>query len=751
MADNVKIDFVSNDAALKTTIAELEQLGKVDKANADQFKKTNADNVSASQKRLDLIKQETLLISDLEKAKKKAFDPDAIRAYNDDIKRAKDNISTLKGETDKLDKSSGNFLSTLKGVGAAIGIAFGTQQLISFGKEAVALAAKGEGIRTAFARIGDDKVLEKLRIATRGATSDIDLMAAALRGKNFGIGTDLLAKGLELAGKVARQTGQDVTYLTDSFVDGLGRKSIRILDNLQISQVALQKEIKKTGDFNTAVGNIVNEKLKSMGEVAETTADKLARLSAMGDNLKEAFGAGLIDQFDKVSSGIRALFSQDERVNIAKKGISEITNISAEAYKKLSHQERENTLNSLLLIKNKNLLQVELLKAYTKVTDDENRKVAKSARELTDEELKAIEETKRLKKENRRNEIQAEKDGAAEGRKIAEQFLKESEEALKLSSKEKIQITEDGSKERLDAEIKAIEDLRDFQLDTTETTEQGRLNIIKEADIRINELRLKDEEDFVKEKAKADHEEFQRQKELNDEKLKQEHEFQQEKQKLTQQLEEEGFNLISELNNRVTTDKLNNLDIQLKQGIISEEEFDKRSRQIKRKAAQHDKEIALFKIAIQTAENVTKYTGGLPLTAPLLALAVAVGAVQAGVVLAQPIPFAKGTKSVNGGVEGKDSVHALLMPGEMVVPTNTKKRYQPILNAIFDEQISPDLLNAMALKGDMKLGSKSLSQYEIKEGMASALRNGIMIKNMPNYERGLTVDELRFLTRRGLA
>jgi hypothetical protein len=72
--------------------------------------------------------------------------------------------------------------------------------------------------------------------------------------------------------------------------------------------------------------------------------------------------------------------------------------------------------------------------------------------------------------------------------------------------------------------------------------------------------------------------------------------------------------------------------------------------EIRRQSAKLDKAQALFNIALQTAQNVVKYTGGLPFTAPLLALAVATGVAQTALVLAQKLPaFAKGTESAPGG------------------------------------------------------------------------------------------------------
>lgn len=75
--------------------------------------------------------------------------------------------------------------------------------------------------------------------------------------------------------------------------------------------------------------------------------------------------------------------------------------------------------------------------------------------------------------------------------------------------------------------------------------------------------------------------------------------------------------------------------------------------EIKRKQAIMDKAIKTVQVITQTAENITKYTGGLPATAPLLAEAIVTGALQLAAVEAQPIPqipkFEKGGQVLAGG------------------------------------------------------------------------------------------------------
>jgi hypothetical protein len=146
------------------------------------------------------------------------------------------------------------------------------------------------------------------------------------------------------------------------------------------------------------------------------------------------------------------------------------------------------------------------------------------------------------------------------------------------------------------------------------------------------------------------------------------------------------------LNNAYTISQTNQLQKQLEQGVISQEQYEQSLRKIKRKQAVIDKAGALFNIALNTAQGISSASGsvlGLPL-APVIG---AIGAVQAGIVLATPIPYNKGTKKVpmvRGAIRGKDSVHAILTPNERVVPEdiNTQPGYSALMDLAHDRKIS---------------------------------------------------------------
>ncbi|MBG8556153.1 phage tail tape measure protein [Hymenobacter guriensis] len=83
-----------------------------------------------------------------------------------------------------------------------------------------------------------------------------------------------------------------------------------------------------------------------------------------------------------------------------------------------------------------------------------------------------------------------------------------------------------------------------------------------------------------------------------------------------------------------------------------EEQYDKRIRDLKRKAARDEKTQALISVAIQTAVAVAKTISelGIPAGIPFAAIALASGAIQAAVIASQPLPqYFKGRE--NGPAE----------------------------------------------------------------------------------------------------
>ena len=92
--------------------------------------------------------------------------------------------------------------------------------------KSVELAEAADGITHAFQRIGSEDYLQGLRTATKNTVTDIELMKAAVKAKDFRIPLEDLGKYLAFAQLKAQQTGQSLDYMVDSIVTGLGRKLV---------------------------------------------------------------------------------------------------------------------------------------------------------------------------------------------------------------------------------------------------------------------------------------------------------------------------------------------------------------------------------------------------------------------------------------------------------------------------------------------------------------------------------------------
>ena len=189
-----------------------------------------------------------------------------------------------------------------------------------------------------------------------------------------------------------------------------------------------------------------------------------------------------------------------------------------------------------------------------------------------------------------------------------------------------------------------------------------------------------------------------------------------------------------EANAKARDEELAQLEKQKEQKIISEEEYQKRLKVIKQKQAEDAKKQAIYNATLDLSRAII---AALTVPPPASAVAATFAAGLAGLnlakIIATPIPkFAKGTLSVPGTEVGKDSVHAMLMPGEAVIPTATNRAYHPTIKAIYEKKISASEINSFVLsrtKGG-NVASKvtaSVDSYEL--GRVLSRNKGVQIEN----------------------
>jgi TP901 family phage tail tape measure protein len=217
------------------------------------------------------------------------------------------------------------------------------------------------------------------------------------------------------------------------------------------------------------------------------------------------------------------------------------------------------------------------------------------------------------------------------------------------------------------------------------------------------------------------------------------------------------FQSIQDINNAITSaimagheQEQISLDNQLEAGQISREQYDQRRRQLEREKAQDAKTAAIFNAVIGTALAVVNALAvGPPQGYILAAISAALGAVEIGVISAQPLPqFATGVIGLQGaGTETSDSIHARLSKGESVMTAAETRKYRPILEGIrrgtLDEIIRENYVRP-AIDTALLNGFADMGQSADLNGITAKLSDHNIIAAM-DRNRSATVYGLKML------
>lgn len=543
---------------------------------------------------------------------------DANKSLDSYIKTTEKAGTTSDKTTKKIEKDwegvAGNISGSLKQIAGAIGIAFGTQQIVQFGKEAIQLAGRLEGVERAFNKLNRPNLLANLRKATRGTVSDLELMRQAVRAQNFQVPLEKLASFFEFATKRSIETGESVDYLVSSIIDGIGRKSTLVLDNLGISATELQEEIKRTGDFGEAAGNIIARSLEETGDVADTTAIKIQQLNIALENTQTALGEGLIDAMTALTD---PLTETAENLGAAE---------GETALLDLASQSLANTIKGQSAVW---ILLSEGLAAATSLFKESEEAIG----DWSDDADRATE----LLREMGEVYVPVLKNLAYYNDLIKE--LK-AEQASANTTRERVRELEDEINEAIRQRLILLGRLRVAGGDTyqeilttaqrgdqiqVESTYQTTDDILKNWDYRQAEIKRKQEE-------------------LNRALSQENAAYEAEQAALYEETFYEVAGMIatlSEVSNAARNQELANLQEQLRNRQITEEEYDRKRRQILSEKAEEEKGYAIFQATINTAQAVVAALGSQPFTPANIALAAAVGAagaLQIGLIASQPVP-----------------------------------------------------------------------------------------------------------------
>lgn len=153
------------------------------------------------------------------------------------------------------------------------------------------------------------------------------------------------------------------------------------------------------------------------------------------------------------------------------------------------------------------------------------------------------------------------------------------------------------------------------------------------------------------------------------------------------------------------------LEEQKSKKLISEKDYQQKVRQLRQKQAEDQKKQAIFNATVDLARAII---AALTISPPASAVAANFAAILGGAnlakIIATPIPkFQKGTLAVPGIDMGRDSVHAMLQPGEAVIPTATNRAYHPTIKAIYEKKITPSEINNFVMTRTKSGGSSAIT------------------------------------------
>lgn len=157
-------------------------------------------------------------------------------------------------------------------------------------------------------------------------------------------------------------------------------------------------------------------------------------------------------------------------------------------------------------------------------------------------------------------------------------------------------------------------------------------------------------------------------------------------------------------------------------------------RKIRKAAAEREKAIAIFNASIVGAQAILRALATPPVPNILLAgITGAAVAAQIGLIASAPLPkFAKGAKRVKGGTPGRDSVHAMVMPGEQIQPVSNVRDYAPALDMIFDRKVPHEQINRF-----VKMTPAARAQLLLSAGQQFKLASTTL-----NINKGNTIHQI---------
>lgn len=221
----------------------------------------------------------------------------AFKKYNKAVRSAKESVGRFQENVGNYPKLLGSITDLTKGLIGSFGVIEGIRLAFDFAGEAVQLAREAKGVEFAFNRLGIEGVeaFNDIKKASRGTLSDLEIKKSLNEFKNLGIQLKTSGVAFEFLAVRAAQTGRSVESMREDLVTGLGRGSVRILDNLGLSMAELNKLTKEQGlSTQEAFGVIAQKEIEKAGDILDEAAASQQQFNAAFENFKVSAGSGFI-------------------------------------------------------------------------------------------------------------------------------------------------------------------------------------------------------------------------------------------------------------------------------------------------------------------------------------------------------------------------------------------------------------------------------------------------------------------------
>lgn len=255
---------------------------------------------------------------------------DAQNTASQEITKLQNQVKELQWSVQQTTETTNKSLSSIKWMLSKVTTAAIVAGITAIWKASIEAAAQIEPIRNNFVRLSEsvgiasDEMLAAMRRASNGTVSDFWLMSAANKAYSLWVvsNTDEMTTLMEIARLKGQAMWRTMNEALDDIVTWLWRWSAMILDNLWIvvnqteAQEKYAESVWKTVEQLTAAERkqaLINEvvsqwkiELENAGEIAETFADKQAKMTAQRENMKvviwESLTPAIWELFDSANA-----------------------------------------------------------------------------------------------------------------------------------------------------------------------------------------------------------------------------------------------------------------------------------------------------------------------------------------------------------------------------------------------------------------------------------------------------------------